>query len=60
MSKLDELSEKLYKYEYKYFILQMCDHWDSNDYRYADELRSKIKSIKSKIKKLESECDINE
>lgn len=32
--------------ERRYFELQMCDHWDSSDYRYAEELRNKIKKLK--------------
>lgn len=32
--------------EHQYFILQMRDHWDSEDYRKADELREKIKKLK--------------
>lgn len=32
--------------ERRYFELQMCDHWDSSDYRYAEELREQIKKMK--------------
>lgn len=32
--------------ENDYFMLQMQDHWDSSDYRYADELREEIKKLK--------------
>lgn len=39
MSELEQL-------EHKYFLLEMQDHWDSNDYRYADELKEKIKKLK--------------
>ena len=60
MSKLDELNKELCEYEDRYFMLQMCDHWSSEDYRYSDELRSKINSIKDEIKKLESECGLSE
>jgi len=38
--------ETLEELEHKYFILQMQDKWDSEDYRYADELREKIKKLK--------------
>lgn len=40
--KLQEIEEL----ERRYFELQMCDHWDSSDYRYAEELRQKIKQLK--------------
>lgn len=40
------VTETLEELEHKYFMLQMQDHWDSEDYRYADELRQKIKKIK--------------
>ena len=33
-----------------YFMLQMQDHWDSSDYRYADELREEIKKLKGENK----------
>lgn len=38
--------ETLEELEEKYFILKMQDKWDSNDYRYAEELREKIKKLK--------------
>ena len=33
--------------ENDYFMLQMQDHWDSSDYRYADELREEIRRLKA-------------
>ena len=35
--------------ERRYFELQMCDHWDSSDYRYAEELRQKIKQLREEV-----------
>lgn len=43
-----EIKETLEELEKKYFMLQMCDSWDSSDYKYADELREKIKILKGK------------
>ncbi len=43
------MSETLEELEHKYFMLQMQDHWDSSDYRYADELREKIRKLKEEI-----------
>ena len=43
------MSETLEELEYKYFMLQMQDYWDSSDYRYADELREKIRKLKEEI-----------
>ena len=40
------MSKTLEKLENDYFMLQMQDHWDSGDYRYADELREEIKNLK--------------
>ena len=40
------MEETVEELENKYFMLQMCDHWDSSDYRYAEELRQKIKQLK--------------
>lgn len=40
------LEKSLDELENAYFMLQMCDHWDKDDYRYAEELRGKIKKMK--------------
>lgn len=53
--KVEELLKELEELEEKEFMLQMCDHWSSEDYRYHDELWSKIKEVKAKIKELENE-----
>lgn len=41
--------QQIEELEKSYFDLQMCDHWDSSDYRYAEELRTKIKELKGEI-----------
>ena len=46
---MKDLLEELEDLEQKYFILKMQDYWDSNDYKYADKLRQRIKEIKEKI-----------
>lgn len=38
--------ETLEQLEDKYFLLKMQDHWESEDYKYADELKEKIKEAK--------------
>ncbi len=38
METIEQLEDKL-------FMLKMQDHWDSSDYKYADELREKIKKL---------------
>lgn len=40
------MSETLEELEEKYFMLEMQDTWSSSDYKYADELRNKIKKMK--------------
>ncbi len=40
------LEKSLDELENAYFMLQMCDRWDSSDYRYAEELREQIKKMK--------------
>ena len=40
------MSETLEELEEKYFMLEMQDTWSSKDYKYADELRNKIKKLK--------------
>ncbi len=42
-------TETLEELEHKYFILEMQDTWDSSDYRYADELKEKIRNLKGEI-----------
>ena len=39
MKTIEELENRL-------FMLEMKDTWDSSDYRYADELKQKIKKLK--------------
>ena len=41
------MEETIEKLEQKYFLLEMQDHWDSEDYKYAAELREKIKKLKN-------------
>lgn len=41
------MQETLEQLEQRYFMLQMQDIWDSSDYRYADELRQKIREAKN-------------
>ena len=43
------MEEKLEELEERLFLLKMQDHWNSEDYRYAEELREKIKRIKGGI-----------
>ena len=38
--------ETLEQLEERYFLLKMQDNWTSEDYKYADELREKIKKLK--------------
>lgn len=38
--------ETLEQLEHKYFILEMQDKWDNKDYKYANELKEKIKKLK--------------
>lgn len=40
------MPETLEELEEKYFMLEMQDTWSSRDYKYADELRNKIKKMK--------------
>ena len=38
--------ETLEELEHAYYMLEMQDRWNSSDYRYADELREKIRKVK--------------
>lgn len=40
------MPETIEELEEKYFMLEMQDTWSSRDYKYADELRNKIKKMK--------------
>ena len=44
--------ETLEELEQQYFLLEMQDKWDSEDYRYANELKEKIKEAKSGRKQI--------
>lgn len=44
------MEETLEQLEHDYFMLEMQDHWDSSDYRYANELEEKIKKLKESKK----------
>lgn len=46
---MENIKKKLEDLESKYYYLQMQDHWDSSDYKYADELREEIKRCKDAI-----------
>ena len=46
-NKIDN-EETLEKLEHKYFMLEMQDTWTSEDYRYSEELREKIRKLKGK------------
>ena len=41
--------ETLEELEHKYVMLEMQDSWDSSDYKYADELREKIKKLREEM-----------
>ena len=45
--------ETLEQLEHRYFLLEMQDKWDSEDYKYANELKEKIKNILRKRYKIE-------
>jgi hypothetical protein len=40
------MKETLEQLEEKYFMLQMQDRWGDSEYKYADELKEKIKKLK--------------
>lgn len=40
------MEETLEILENKLFMLEMQDHWESSDYRYAEELRERIRKVK--------------
>lgn len=41
-----KMKETLEILENKLFMLEMQDHWESSDYRYAEELRERIRKVK--------------
>lgn len=52
MDSLEELENQLKELKHKEFMLNMCDHWDNSDFRYSQELNSKIIEVKKKIEEL--------
>ena len=51
--KIDYCKRQIKLFEEKMFMLKMVDTWDSSDYRYSDELHSKIMKYTNMIKELE-------
>ena len=49
MGVMKDISMELEKLKNDLFMLQMCDHWSSDDYRYADELRERIRELESEV-----------
>ena len=49
-NKMSSTERELRKLEQKLFLLEMQDHWDSNDYKYANELHDKIMELEGKLK----------
>ena len=47
---MEKLKQELEELKEKQFLLQMCDHWSSEDYRYSNELHQKIREIEEKLK----------
>ena len=46
---MPNVERELRKLEQKLFLLEMQDHWNANDFKYANELRSQIKELKEKM-----------
>ena len=46
---MEKLKQELEKLKEKQFMLQMCDHWSAEDYRYSNYLHDEIKRLKIKI-----------
>lgn len=49
MNDLEEKKKELESLKYKYFMLQMCDHWDSSDYKYSNELHQRIMKLENEL-----------
>lgn len=47
---LEELEKELETLKQKEFMLQMVDHWSSEDYRYDQELTEQIRKVEEEIK----------
>lgn len=52
MSKLIKLKKELEELEHKEFMVQMIDHWSTEDYRYDRELHEKIMKVKKEIEEV--------
>ena len=47
---IEEIREKIQKYEESDFFIQMADHWSSDDYEAHDMYRKKILELKKLAK----------
>ena len=54
MSRLEELEEKLKDLEHREFMVQMIDHWSTEDYRYDRELHEEIMKVKKEIEEVKN------
>ena len=52
MSKLEELEKQLEELEHKEFMVQMIDHWSTEDFRYDRELHEQIMKVKKEIEEV--------
>ena len=57
MKTIEELKKELEELKEKKFMLQMCDHWSSDDYKYDRELTEKIRKLEKEIEGgVQDEC----
>lgn len=52
MSRLAKLEKELEELEHKEFMVQMIDHWSSEDFRYDRELHEQIMKVKKEIEEV--------
>lgn len=52
MSRLAKLEKELEELEHKEFMVQMIDHWSTEDFRHDRELHEQIMKVKKEIEEV--------
>lgn len=47
---MDELINEYEDIQQRQFMLNMCDHWDSNDYKTSNEYHARLRAIEKELK----------
>lgn len=55
MENRDKIKDEINMLEMRKFVLQMIDHWDSEDYEIIRDIDNKVRELKEKLNIRDSE-----